>query len=33
MIIEELIKNKFNLEVKSSKIIGEGYDSKAYNGL
>lgn len=30
MIVEELIKNKFNLEVKSSKIIGEGYDSKAY---
>lgn len=28
--IEELIKNKFDLEVKSAKLIGEGYDSKAY---
>lgn len=30
MKIKELIKNKFNLEVKNEKIIGEGYDSKAY---
>ena len=28
--IEELIKNKFDLEVKSATLIGEGYDSKAY---
>ncbi len=28
--MEELIKDKFDLEVKSSKVIGEGYDSKAY---
>lgn len=28
--IEELIKNKFDLEVKSATFIGEGYDSKAY---
>ena len=28
--IEELLKNKFDLEVKSATLIGEGYDSKAY---
>lgn len=28
--IEKLIKNKFDLEVKSATLIGEGYDSKAY---
>lgn len=28
--MEELIKDKFDFEVKSSKVIGEGYDSKAY---
>lgn len=28
--MEELIKDKFDLEVKNSKVIGEGYDSKAY---
>ena len=28
--IEEVIKNKFDLEVKSATLIGEGYDSKAY---
>ena len=28
--IEELIKNKFDLEVKSATLIGEGYESKAY---
>lgn len=30
MKIENLIKSKFDLEVASIKIIGEGYDSKAY---
>lgn len=30
MKIEDLIKSKFNLEVTNNKIIGEGYDSKAY---
>ena len=28
--IENLIKSKFDLEVASIKLIGEGYDSKAY---
>ena len=30
MKIVELIKNKFDLEIKSVTLIGEGYDSKAY---
>ena len=30
MKIEELIKNKFDLEVKSARLIGKSYDSKAY---
>ncbi len=30
MKIENLIKSKFDLEVANIKIIGEGYDSKAY---
>ena len=30
MKIENLIKSKFDLEVASIKLIGEGYDSKAY---